>query len=169
MQNAEVRKKAVASMYERGTTPTSKPQIHIHEVFGGALNYPFERYNLDIALTEEKIAIEYDGGAHDLKVKLGGITPEDFNRREIIRATYLKKDGWKLIKIVSKYDILPSEADLLKMLEDAKKVFFKGRTWVEFNIDESTISYKDFKKDYKFIKTERFREIYKRKLSLIEE
>jgi len=163
MQNAEIRKRAVQSMYERGSTPTSKPQIHLHEVYGGVLNYPFELYNLDIALLENKIAIEYDGGAHDLKVTLGGISQEDFNRREIIRGTYLKRGGWKLITIVSKYDFLPSEEDLLKMLEDSIELFSQGRSWVKFNIDESSISYKDNEESYKFKKVEAFKKIIKRK------
>lgn len=164
MQNDKIRQKAVASMFERGSTPTSKPQKYLHNLFGGVLNYAFKRYNLDIALLEDdKIAIEYDGGAHDLKVRLNGITKEEFKRREIIRGTYLKSDGWKLIKIVSKFDTLPSKDDLLRMLKDSKKKFALGNTWVEFNVDNSTISYKGHKEEeYKFKQTEKYKEYIKK-------
>ncbi|MBG9444033.1 DUF7487 domain-containing protein [Cytobacillus firmus] len=163
MQNDKIRKKAVASMFERGSTPTSKPQKYLHNLYGGVLNYAFERYNIDIALLKDKIAIEYDGGGHDLKVRLKGITKEEFNRREIIRGNYLKNDGWKLIKIVSKYDTLPSKDDLLRMLEDSKKIFSLGNTWVEFNVENSTISFKRNKEEeYKFKKTEKYKKYIKK-------
>ncbi|MFE7816734.1 hypothetical protein ACFU1R_00895 [Priestia megaterium] len=162
MQNANIRKKAVTSMYKKGTTPTSKPQLYLHGILGGLLNYPFERYNLDIAFPENKIAIEYDGGAHDLKVKLGGITQEEFKRREIIRGTYLKREGWKLIKIVSKYDILPSKVDLLKMVKDSQTIFSRGNTWVKFNIDNSTISYNNHKEEYKITKVQQYKQYIKK-------
>ncbi|UKS61501.1 DUF7487 domain-containing protein [Bacillus toyonensis] len=162
MQNRTIRQKAVISMYKRGSTPTSKPQIYLNKIYGGILNYAFERYNLDIALPKEKIDIEYNGGAHDLKVKLGGISQAEFNRREIIRGTYLKRDGWKLMKINSKYDTLPSEEDLLRMLEDAKEVFARGNSWIEFNIDNSTMCYKEYKGIYQFIRIEKYREYIKK-------
>ncbi|NRG29170.1 hypothetical protein HRF69_18835 [Bacillus circulans] len=163
MQNPSIRQKAVESMYQRGSTPTSKPQIYLHEIFGGELNYPFERYNLDIAFPEDKIAIEYDGGGHDLKVKLGGISKEAFKRRDIIRKTYLKKAGWNVVTIVSMYDNLPSKRVLLKMLSDAKFMFSTGRSWVEFNIDNNTISYRNCNSEYQFEELSKFKNILKRK------
>jgi hypothetical protein len=159
MQNPDIRAKAVQSMYERGSTPTSKPQLYLHEIYGGELNYPFQRYNLDIALVDEKIAIEYDGGGHDLKVVLGGISEADFNRRNIIRGTYLKQDGWKLITIKSKKDLLPDETTLMKFIEDSKTVLSTGRSWVTFNIDEETMKYKDYLEAYEMNGITEFRKI----------
>lgn len=162
MQNPEIRARAVQTMYERSSTPTSKPQIYLHQVYGGELNHPFERYNLDIAFPDEKIVIEYDGGAHDLKVVLGGISEEDFNRRGIIRGTYLKLGGWKLITIKSKSDGLPEEDVLVQLLSDAKKIFSEGRSWVDYCIDSKTVEYRDVKASYDFKEIVKYRDILKR-------
>lgn len=161
MQNPQIRAKAVQTMYEKGSTPTSKPQIYLQSILGGELNYPFERYNLDIAFPEEKIAVEYDGGAHDLKVTLGGITPEEFKQREIIRSVYLKRDGWKLITIKSKKDSLPETNVLLKMIRDAKDIFSLGRSWVNFCIDSETIEYKNTSKGYDYDNLLTYRKVKK--------
>ncbi len=162
MQHPDIRKKAVKTMYEHSSTPTSKPQLYLHKVYGGELNYPFERYNLDIAFPKEKIVIEYDGGAHDLKVKLGGISEDDFNRREIIRSTYLKLGGWKLIKIKSQKDNLPIESTLRKMLRDAREIFLTGRSWVTFCIDNETIEYRNTIEKYNYISIENYNNILKK-------
>lgn len=162
MQSPEIRAKAVQTMYERSSTPTSKPQIYLHQVYGGELNYPFERYNLDIALVDEKIVIEYDGGAHDLKVTLGGISEEDFNRREIIRGAYLKQAGWKLITIKSKKDNLPEDGVLLEMVENAREVFQTGRSWVNYCIDSETIVYRNVRNHYDFKSIVKYRDVLKK-------
>ena len=59
---------------------TSKQQLYIHSLLGGELNYCTGKCFLDIAFLDEKIYLEYDGGGHDLSVKLGNMSKEEFER-----------------------------------------------------------------------------------------
>ena len=89
----------------------------------------------------EKLCIEYDGGWHDLNVKLGSITQKEFNQKEIIRNNIIKRNGYKQMEIISSTDKLPSDDVLLKMLSDARQYFidYSNHSWIEFNIDNSTV------------------------------
>lgn len=137
-QNDEVKRKIRTSMYKNNTCPTSNQQLYLHNLYGGELNYPFKQYNLDIYLCNEKIDIEYNGSGHDLSVKLGTFIQEEFNRKEIIRNSYLKNANMKRITITSSQDYIPSDTILLQMLDLARNYFSStSHTWIEFNIDES--------------------------------
>ena len=128
------------SLYKNGTCVCSAQQKYLHNLFGGELNYPFDYYSLDIAFPDEKLTIAYDGGGHDLSVKLGEITEKDFRRREIIRSNYLKLGGWKEMKIISADDRLPSDETLLLMLDISKQYFedYPNHSWFEWNITKNS-------------------------------
>ena len=127
-------------MYKNNTQKTSKQQFYLHNLYGGELNYPIKYYDVDICLLDEKIAIEYDGSGHELNVKLGRMTQEEFNQKETIRNIIIKKEGYKQIRIISSKDLLPSDKILLKMLSIAKEYFnTTSHTWVNFDIDNSRI------------------------------
>lgn len=146
----EFQDKAKLSLYNNGTAPCSKQQAHIHNVVGGELNYPLLRYSLDISFVEEKIYIEYNGGGHDLQVKLGIITEKDFLVKEIIRNRLIKKEGWKRIEIISKKDLLPDDEILNNIMIKSKIIFNSGRSWIAFDIDEDQYRFKDNCIKYEF-------------------
>jgi len=93
-----------AIAYSKMTNP-SKPQIELYnltkELYPNAiLNYPIIGFCIDIALLEDKIAIEYDGSYwHQNKEK-------DLKRQE-----KLEKLGWKFIRYM---DYVPSEDELIQ-------------------------------------------------------
>ena len=95
-------------------------------------------YSLDIAFPDLEIAISYDGGGHNLSVKLGNKTEEEFNQEEIIRNNILKRNGWKQIHIISINDKLPSDEILLQMLDISKRYFkdYPNHSWFEWLIDD---------------------------------
>ena len=141
MQIIDMQQKAKETMYKNGTCPTSKQQYYINSIYGGELNYPCHNYNLDIFIEDANIDVEVDFGGHNLSVKLGNITQEEFDRKELIRDTYIKRDGIKIMRIISSRDKLPSDAILLQMLSKAKQYFFDypEHSWIEYNIDTSTV------------------------------
>lgn len=141
MQSLEVREKANKTLCENGNQKISKQQLWLHKLYGGVLNYPISRYSADICFLEEKIVLEYDGGGHNLCVVTGRETIEEFNRKELIRDKVVKNEGYKIIRIISLKDFLPSDQILLRMLSDAKQYFSKypNHSWIEFNIDSTTI------------------------------
>lgn len=138
MQSPEVRAKANETLCKNGTQKTSKQQLYLHSLYGGEINYAISYYAVDICFPEEKLVVEYDGGGHDLRVTLGRLTQEEFNRKEIIRNNIIKREGYKQIKIVSSKDLLPSDSTLLKMLSEAKQYFSEtAHSWMTFDIDNS--------------------------------
>ena len=134
----DFKEKRRKTFYENQTTISSIQQRHINNLYNAVLNYPIKYYNADICLLEEQICIEYDGSGHDLTVKKGNMTQEEFDQKEMTRFYVIKRAGYKQIRIVSPKDYLPSDEILLQMLEQAKEYFnTTTHTWVEYNIDTS--------------------------------
>lgn len=119
-----IKNKKMKTLAKNGKVNTSRQQKYLHNLFGGKINYTDSStrgYSLDIAFPNEKIYIEYDGGMHNACVKLGYSTQKEFEKRELDRYFYLKSQGWKMIKIISERDYLPSDKILLDELKKAKK------------------------------------------------
>lgn len=114
MQSLEIRAKANETLCKNGSQKTSKQQLYLHLLYGGG---------------------------HDLRVALGRLTQEEFDQKEIIRNSVLKKEGYKIIRIKSKSDKLPSDSILLQMLTDARNYFseYPNHSWIEFSIDTSLV------------------------------
>lgn len=143
-KSLEIRTKVAKTLYSNNTTATSKQQLYIFNLCRIVndvvqLNYPISYYNVDICFPEEKLTIEYDGGFHNGQVKLGHLTQEEFDRKEIIRNNTIKREGYKQMRIISSADKLPSDDILLQMLQDARTYFslYPSHSWIEFNIDTS--------------------------------
>lgn len=147
-QSEEIKEKKTKSFYKHGSISTSSQQVYLHNLYGGELNFPLKFYNLDICFTDEKLCVEYSGGGHDLSVKMGYISQEEFKHKEIVRCAAIKNEGYKLMEIISEYDYLPSDDILLQMLEYTRKYFsdYPQHSWIRFNIDSSTVRNAEQKK-----------------------
>jgi very-short-patch-repair endonuclease len=136
MQNEIIKANAIATLYRNGNVNTSKQQLYLHSLLGGDINKAEGRYNLDIAFPDETIYIEYDGGGHNLQVKFGTMTEKEFKKKEMDRYFYLKRRGWKMIKITSPIDYLPSDEIILNEIQKAKQWFsIDGFGHSHYNID----------------------------------
>ena len=145
-QSEDVKEKIAQTSYRNGTVPTSKQQFYLFNLYKSIddsvqLNYPISHFNADICLLTEKIDIELDCGGHNLSVKTGQLTQEQFDKKELIRDRVIKKEGYKIIRIISNTNKLPYDHVLLQMLSKAKQYFddYPNHTWIEFNIDNSVI------------------------------
>lgn len=120
---------------------SSAQQRYLCNLYNGNLNQPFKCFAFDIYLPDEKIDIEFDGSGHRMSVSIGNISLEDFEKKELYRNIAIKHAGYKQMRIISSKDLLPSDTTLLQMLEDAKSYFsqYPNHSWMEFNIDTSTI------------------------------
>ena len=145
------REKQTRSLIENGHGAISLQQKWIAETIGGnsVLNYPWKTSCLDIAFPEEKIYIEYDGSGHDLSVKLGSMTQEAFDRREMNRTYGLYRDGWKCIRIISRSDRLPLIDQIITMYNLALSILIDHH-YVVFRIDNGTIEYDQIEYAYNF-------------------
>lgn len=100
--------------------PTSKQQLHFYDLFGGELNKLIRGYFVDIMFSNS-IFFEYNGGGHDLGVKLGYLTREQFEEKERIRDNVLIGLGLKKFCIESQTDILDSDETLLNLKNKAEE------------------------------------------------
>lgn len=145
-KSPEVRAKTAQTLYKNGTTPTSKQQFYVFNLYQSVnpntqLNYPIAYYNVDICFPEEKLTVEIDFGGHDLQVKTGNLTQEEFNQKEIIRNNIIKREGYKQMRIISLNDKLPQDSVLFQMLSEARQYFsdYPEHSWIEYNISTSTL------------------------------
>lgn len=140
MQNIDILQKAKESLYNKQNGICSVQQKYLHFLYGGENNYPFKYYSLDIYVPEYKLDIEYNGGGHNLSVKMREITEKEFVRKEIIRSTRLRIEGINQLTIISRKDYLPSDSTLLQMLEETLSYLSTTNYhWVEYDIDRSTV------------------------------
>lgn len=146
LQSEEVKDKIARTSYKNGTVITSKQQIYLFNFYKSIddsiqLNYPISHFNADICFLKEKLDIELDCGGHNLSVKIGQLTQEQFDKKELIRDKVIKNEGYKIIRIKSDTNKLPCDEILLQMLFDAKQYFYNypNHSWIEFDIDNSMV------------------------------
>jgi hypothetical protein len=140
MELEEYKLKIANTLSKNNSVATSKQQIYIHKLFGGVLNYSNDTPILDIAFPSEKIYLEYNGGGHNLKVKLGMITEKEFKNKELRRYHYLKDNGWKAIFIDSDKDLLPCD-DILNIIFKMSREYLNtlNGNWIKFDIDNNSV------------------------------
>lgn len=98
-QNSEILQKTIDLQINKYGTfgrkiNTSKQQIYINNLYNGKLNYRIGNYCVDILL-DSNVICEYDGLGHNMMVKLGKLTEEEFVEKEKERSNYLQKLGYK--------------------------------------------------------------------------
>lgn len=147
MHIKEFQEKMRKTLYENQKAPTSKQQLYIYTLYKSKftesiieLNYPISYYNADICFLKEKLDIEIDCGGHNLSVKIGQLTQEEFDQKEIVRNNIIKREGYKQMRIISRKDNIPSDKVLLEMLAFANNYFSTTcHSWVTYDIDNSLL------------------------------
>ena len=136
--------------FVNGTTVSSAAQRHLCDLFNGILNYPVKWYNLDI-LIDNNIYCEYNGSGHKLNVKMGEISEEEYQRKDMIRYYYLKSIGYKEIIFDNYSDKLPDDNTMLDILNKCKKYFEENSKshWIKINLDTGRITTKNAEIFYK--------------------
>lgn len=138
----QVIQKAQITMFKNGYQMCSKNQKILHFLYGGKLNYLFDRLWLDIYFIEYGIYCEYDGSGHDIEVKYGKLTEKEFKEKEIKRYKFLKSKGLKEFRIISRKDYLPPKEVLLSIKDYAFNVLNNNLSdFIIFDIDKKEIRY----------------------------
>ena len=145
-QCEEIQKKMYNTLISNGNTiHCSKQQLHLANLLHGKLNIPLVGYWADIVLEENKIDLEYDGGGHraicDFYHK---ITSEEFDLKERKREEKISEKGYRIIRIISKKDKLPSDEVILNLINSFIYSDFKV---LKIDIDNNTIE-KDYEKKW---------------------
>ena len=143
------RSRTIIGRYANGNAPSSTQQVWLHKVLGGELNYPVGQLSLDIAFPDSMLYVEYDGSGHDLTVRMGTMTEEEFHQKQLRRDSVLKTLGWKCIRIISTLDYLPSTQTVISMFDFASDVLSKHH-FVTFDIDNKMVKYGGVSYPYDF-------------------
>lgn len=162
LQNKDVRNKIRNSMIKRYGTPNiyckipiSNQQFYIGNLLNGKFNKYIKNGFADIVLEDKNIIIEYDGGGHDLSVKKG-FPIEKFIEKEINRENSFIKEGYKIIRIISKKDLLPNDTELLNIINDCISILLDSMIClIKVDIDNSTLEIEDNIKKINFSKLRR--------------
>lgn len=164
MKNEEIKKKSLSLGLPNGKFPSSKQQRYLCKILTGSLgnlNIFLNNCICDIRLKDEKIIIEYDGGGHWMQVDRGWLTLEEFNHKEIIREKRILKCGYKIIRIISRSDLLPDEDEILEIINNLINKI-ENFNIIRLDIDEKKIFYDDVKqedinlKNLKYLRKEDF-------------
>jgi very-short-patch-repair endonuclease len=135
-QVSSCQEKRTMTLFKNNKQMVSRPQKHICNLLNGVLNFPCGNYSLDIILNNISIAIEYNGSGHDLNVKIGRITKEEFIKKERTRNYFVIRSGWKLMQITSNNDKLPNDNTLLKMINLAKEYLLNtNHSWINIDLN----------------------------------
>ena len=140
-QNKEILNKSISTRYMHGNFTCSSQQYKLYEYIGGELNYPFENFVIDVAFPEKQIAVEWDGSGHDMSVRMGHITEQEFKRNENYRNTVLFKNNWKLIRFITKKDIFPD--NIIQIFNYCMSYIENGGHKIIVLIDQNKICFKD--------------------------
>lgn len=134
----EFRKMSKELFHNNGLVSSSKAQRHIAEVVGGDVNKLFHGYYLDVSV-DDWLDIEYDGSGHNMRVKMGKMSQEDFDKQERKRYAIIHNYGIKTITITGNcHDVLPPD-DILKQDIDKAINFLKSTNHKSYQIDYSNI------------------------------
>lgn len=140
-QLPEHRQKMSAFFLENNKPPSSAGQDHICKLVEGKLNYRCHGFFLD-TLYEDWLDIEYNGTGHDLSVKFGLLTQEEFDKKERQRKAAIFGYGYKMLILYysqSKRDNLPKDDLLVPVLELAISRL-KHEDIYELTIDLDTLT-----------------------------
>lgn len=112
MQNVQIKEKAVLTLCQNGSVPTSSQQMQIYEMVkkyynNAQINYPYGLLALDVfvCINDVKIDIEYDGWFfHKDKLK------------DLRRDRFLRSNGIKVLRVRSG-NLLPTEQELFDAMD----------------------------------------------------
>lgn len=142
LQNTTLREKVNTSMRNNNVNcvSTSSQQKLLCDVFNGELNFPIGPYFVDIFLKKDNICVEYDGSGHDLSVKIGKLTRSAFEAKEKERLSFLIEKGYRVVKIISKTDLLP-QSEKLYELKNLCLEKIKNNNFYLYNLDDLSESF----------------------------
>lgn len=141
-QNKDILLKCRKTLYENNQhngVVCSSQQNYLSKLFEGKLSVPVNIYYCDIVINN--LIIEYDGSGHDMSVRMGYTTLEDFQNKEYKREKVLIDYNYKIFRIVCTNDILPEDNKLFIMKHIAELLFQSGYNVVKYNTMNDNIIY----------------------------
>lgn len=135
----EIKSKIHDTFESRGKVRTSKAQQDLNEIVNGTLNQKIGKYTVDI-IADNNIVIEYDGGGHNICVKVGRITQEEFDKKEKSREDAIIESGYKIIRFINAHDRGLYDKEKVKCaIKKCKAELDEGKNIVRYDFTTNTI------------------------------
>lgn len=130
---------ALKTMEKLGKVPTSRQQVYLSRLLNGIHNKYIKGIGYaDIVLEEDKIIVEYDGSGHYAGVRFGRYTYEEKLEQDYERDLNMRSLGYKIIRIESENDYLPSDEVILAKINEIKEYFnTSGKEFFKWVIPKS--------------------------------
>lgn len=114
--------------------PVSAAQDNLHHLFPDfVLNYHFHQYYID--LWHNGACIEYDGRGHDMGVRMGRISKEDFIKKEESKKNIILQEN-RLLRIIDKKDKFSNINNItVDYLNKIKQFIESDELYKEINVD----------------------------------
>ena len=113
----EAANKVKIERYGEEYTKTSATQRHLSEIFNCSMNLPIGKYFADLNIGNS-IIVEYDGGFHDGAVKMGYLTKEQFQQKELVREDFIISRGYKIIRIINSLDTTIDDSEYIRIKDN---------------------------------------------------
>lgn len=126
LNNPSILQRTRVSKSHNNTIETSKAQHKICGLLGGIENYNVGKYFVDVFIEDKNICCEYDGGGHNLQVKFGVITQEEFDKKEKRRTDFLLSKGFRVFRIVNAKDSHIDKNEIIEAYSKACCYFDNG-------------------------------------------
>jgi very-short-patch-repair endonuclease len=81
-------------------------------------------------IVDNKVVIEFDGSGHDMQVRMGFISEGKLKKNDYARDKFCKDKGYKVVRIKSSKDRIPSSGDLkilMREISASDKKYFEVR------------------------------------------
>ena len=85
-------------------------------------------------LNGHNIVIEYDGGGHELDKVYK--SDEYYERHEKERQDYILSQGYKMIRLISHTDKLPSDEDIIRIVNEGVDYLNNGHNLYKYDLDK---------------------------------
>lgn len=103
---------------KNGKVPSSRPQIYLSKLLDARHNVYIRNIGyLDMVIEDRKVVIEYDGSGHFAGIHYGRYTYEEKIEQDKERDEQVKNLGYRIIRIDSKSDYLPSDTEILSEIK----------------------------------------------------
>lgn len=141
----EAGKKAIETMYKNGRIPSSRQQRYICNLLNGELNKRVSSYFVDMVFNDN-IVLEYDGSGHWLGSRYSDKTIEQIDQEDVKRDNTLIGKGYKVIRFISREDLLPSDNKIKDIVDSLVSQLNAGKDKVIYEIKKEDFKDEELRK-----------------------
>ena len=116
----------------------SKQEKYVAQLYNAKTGIKIGKYFPDMII-DERFVCEFDGAGHCLSIKFNQETEEEFYRKEHEREQYIISCGYKIFRLITNKNKIPSDEKLIQIKDDAILSLESGFSIYKYNLDNDYI------------------------------